>query len=161
MNKSTRIPRSPDPVTLRVLDLACEIQQIPAPTFHERKRAAWICQQFETAGLAKVEIDETGNVYACYPGSGDARPVVISAHLDTVFPLDTDLGLTRSAEHIAGAGIGDNSLGLAGLMGVVWMLETQPARPQGDVWIVANVGEEGLVILKGCARWLTGSAIDR
>jgi len=149
MNPSTRNHRSPDHILLRVLDLACAIQQIPAPTFHERQRAEWIRQQFEAGGLADVEIDDTGNVYARIPGRGDARPLVISAHLDTVFPLDTDLHLIRSAEHIAGPGIGDNSVGLAGLMSLAWLLHARPAHPRGDIWLVANVGEEGLGDLKG------------
>ena len=83
---------------------------------------------------------------------GTARPLVISAHLDTVFPFDTDLQVKRDADKIFGPGIGDNSLGLAGLFGLYWALRQDQAgkRPlPGDVWLVANVGEEGLGDLRG------------
>jgi tripeptide aminopeptidase len=133
----------------QVLDLACEIQQIPSPTFGEGRRAAWVLQQFEAEGLSSAEIDPAGNALARLPGSGSARPLVVSAHLDTVFPLETDLSITRSQAHIAGPGIGDNSLGVAGLLGLAKVLRSRDVRLPGDVWLAANVGEEGLGDLKG------------
>jgi acetylornithine deacetylase/succinyl-diaminopimelate desuccinylase-like protein len=133
----------------QVLDLACEIQQIPSPTFGEGRRAAWVLQQFEAEGLSSAEIDPVGNVLARLPGSGSARPLVVSAHLDTVFPLETDLSIIRSQAHIAGPGIGDNSLGVAGLLGLARLLRNHDVRLPGDVWLAANVGEEGLGDLKG------------
>ena len=90
-----------------------------------------------------------------YPGRARCRPVVVSAHLDTVFPYGTDLQVQREADQVFGPGIGDNSLGLAGLFGLLWALrqkdgqdDGQAALP-GDVWLVANVGEEGLGDLRG------------
>jgi acetylornithine deacetylase/succinyl-diaminopimelate desuccinylase-like protein len=135
--------------TRQVLDLACDIQQIPSPTFGESRRAAWVLEQFRREGLSAGEIDRAGNALACLPGSGSARPLVVSAHLDTVFPLETDLSLTHTPAHIAGPGIGDNSLGVAGLLGLVRLLRAQGMRLPGDLWLAANVGEEGLGDLKG------------
>lgn len=140
----------------RVLDMAIAIQQIPAPTFAESKRAAFVCECFNEAGLADVAIDATGNVYGRLPGRGRAQPVVVSAHTDTVFPAKTNLTVHREADKIHGPGIGDNSLGVAGLFGLVWALATKrPSRPEvkselpGDLWLVANVCEEGLGDLRG------------
>ena len=70
----------------RVLDLACQIQQIPAPTFEEAERAAFVRAQFLAHGLEDVELDDLGNVYARRPGQGEAAPVLVTAHTDTVFP---------------------------------------------------------------------------
>ncbi|MFM8322101.1 MAG: M20/M25/M40 family metallo-hydrolase [Chloroflexota bacterium] len=133
----------------RVLDIAVAIQQVPAPPFAEGQRSAFVRQRFEAEGLNEVTVDELGNVYACLPGGGAARPVVVSAHLDTVFPFDVDLRVRREADKIFGPGIGDNSLGLAGLFGLLWQLHRRSDPLPGDVWLVANVGEEGLGDLRG------------
>lgn len=138
----------------RVLDLAVEIQQIPAPTLSEGARAEFVRQRFQAAGLSasalrQVETDAVGNVLACWPGEGLAPPLVISAHLDTVFPFGTDLSVRRSEDRIHGPGIGDNSLGVAALFGLLWHWQQQMVRLPGDVWLVANVGEEGLGDLLG------------
>ena len=140
-----------DSILDRVLDLACAIQQIPAPTFHEQTRAAFVRDHFAAEGLEGVEMDDIGDVYACLPGRDrQARPVLLTAHLDTVFPAETPLALARSAERIAGPGIGDNSLGVAGLFALVWLARSQPLP--GDVLLAANVGEEGLGDLRGMRR---------
>ncbi len=133
----------------RLLDLACAIQQIPAPTFHERARAEFIRDQFAALGLSGVEVDDLGNVYGRRPG-GAARPMLVTAHSDTVFPADTPLTLARAPDRITGPGIGDNSLGVAGLGALVWALEGE-ALP-GDLLLAANVGEEGLGDLRGMRR---------
>jgi acetylornithine deacetylase/succinyl-diaminopimelate desuccinylase-like protein len=133
----------------RVLDLAAAVQQIPAPAFAEAARAAFICERFQAEGLESVAIDAAGNACACIRGEGRARPLVISAHLDSVFPLATHLALKRFTERLAGPGIGDNALGVAGLLGLHWGLQQRSLRLSGDVWLVANVGEEGLGDLRG------------
>ncbi len=132
----------------RLLDLAVAIQQIPAPTGEETARAAFVKERFAAEGLA-VETDAVGNVYARLPGASSARPVVVSAHLDTVFPANTPLAVQRDAHRIAGPGIGDNSVAVAALLGLVWLLRVENRRLPTDLWLVANVGEEGLGNLKG------------
>lgn len=139
-----------------LLDLVVAIQQIPAPTFDEGQRGEFVRQRFQLEGLCDVSIDPLGNVFGRLPGKGTKAPLVVSAHLDTVFPLGTDLHVTRQAERISGPGIGDNSLGIAGLFGLLWELgarqgENEPPGSDlpGDIWLVANVGEEGLGDLRG------------
>ncbi|UCD42112.1 MAG: M20/M25/M40 family metallo-hydrolase, partial [Chloroflexota bacterium] len=133
----------------RVLELAAEIQQIPAPTFNESQRAKFIHQRFEQENLQDIQIDAIGNVFGRLPGSGSELPVVISAHLDTVFPPDTDLDLRLGTDKISGPGIGDNAIGLAGLIGLLWDLQVDQVPLVSDLWLVANVGEEGLGDLRG------------
>lgn len=133
----------------RVLDLAITIQQIPAPTFAEGRRAQFVHDEFLEEGLADVSIDSLGNVYGRLPGTGTAPALVISAHLDTVFPESTDLRMTHSPERVTAPGIGDNSLGVAGLFGLLWALRRRGVNLDRDVWLVANVGEEGLGDLNG------------
>jgi tripeptide aminopeptidase len=133
----------------KLLELAIQIQQIPAPTFDERARAAFVQQAFGREGLLDVTTDAVGNVYARLPGKGRAAPLVVSAHLDTVFPPGTPLTCTRDGDRLYGPGIGDNSLGVAALFGLVWALRAQDITLPGDIWLVANVGEEGLGNLRG------------
>jgi acetylornithine deacetylase/succinyl-diaminopimelate desuccinylase-like protein len=134
----------------RVIELAVKIQQIPAPTFEEKKRAEFVCALFTEEGLADVSMDDAGNAYGrLKTASANAKPLVVSAHLDTVFPTTTDLTVTRHAGQIHGPGLGDNSLGVAALFGLLWTLRERRVELPGDVWLVANTCEEGLGDLRG------------
>lgn len=137
----------------RIIDLAIQIQQIAAPTFQEQERAKFVRGLFEREGLRDVTMDETGNVYGRWPVDGgqrtEAKPLIVSAHLDTVFPLDMDLSVKRDDDKVFGIGIGDNSLGVAALLGLLWMLLERKAELGGDIWFVANTCEEGLGDLRG------------
>ncbi len=136
-------------ITNQILDLAIRIQQIPSSPFAENERAVFIRDQFEAETLSNIEVDSIGNVYGCFPGEGTKRPIVVTAHSDTVFPKGTDLTIHRDADKISGPGIGDNSLGIAGLLGLLWHLRERGIPLAGDLWLVANVCEEGLGDLKG------------
>ncbi len=134
----------------RLVNLACQIQQIPAPTFHEKARASFLYQCFQNEPLVKqLEFDNAGSVLACIPGSANAAPLVVSAHLDTVFPLETSLAILRTKDKIQAPGIGDNSLGVAALLGLVWMFSENRIQLPGDLWLVGDVCEEGLGNLRG------------
>jgi acetylornithine deacetylase/succinyl-diaminopimelate desuccinylase-like protein len=133
----------------RLLDLAIQIQQVPAPTLHEKQRAEFVRGLFVDEGLQDVAMDSVGNVFGRLAGNGPDRPLIISAHLDTVFAENISLHVTREEGRIYGPGIGDNSLGVAALMGLLWMLRERNLVLPGDVWFVANVGEEGLGDLRG------------
>ena len=136
-------------ISEKTLQLAVDIQQIPAPTFQEQRRAAFIAERFNELNLVDVQVDSLGNIYARRLGAGEARPVILSAHSDTVFPLDTDLSVSLTPGRIQAPGIGDNSLGVAGLFGLLWLLDVRNITLPGDLWLVSNVGEEGLGDLNG------------
>jgi len=148
----------------RVIERAIEIQQIPAPTFDESQRAEFVREKFVEEGLTDVSMDEVGNVYGRISQTSkvegrrsNGKPLIVSAHLDTVFPRETNLGAKRDGELVFGPGLGDNSLGVAALFGLIWLLRERhfdfanaplSATPK-DIWFVANVGEEGLGDLRG------------
>lgn len=132
-----------------IIARAITIQQIPAPTFAEEQRAAYIQEQFESLGLEDVRRDDLHNVYGRVRGSLPGAPVVISAHSDTVFGASQELRVTETDGRVAGPGIADNSLGVAALLTLAETLRVQPLRPRRDIWFVANVGEEGLGDLRG------------
>ncbi len=130
----------------RLIARTCRLQAIPAPTFAESERAAWLRAELESCGVANASLDQLGNVLARIPG-GDPAPVVVSAHLDSVFPCDTTLAVRRDAGRLWGPGVGDNALGLAALGELALDLMADP--PPADVWLAATVGEEGLGNLRG------------
>ncbi len=138
----------------QITDLAIAIQQIPAPTFHEAERAAFVQTQFEAVGLPELFQDELHNVYGRYPSSHPSpfHPVIITAHTDTVFPPGTDLTVRRDGRIIYGPGIGDNAVGVAGILTLARTLLAYDFRCPADIWFVANVGEEGLGDLRGMRR---------
>lgn len=124
------------------------IQQIPAPTFHESRRAAYMRDEMLRIGLDEVSMDEQGNVFARWKG-GDASPLILSAHLDSVHPSDLPLPLEVTTGKISGPGAADNALGLAALLTIGQCLVQHGQRFEGDIWLVADVCEEGLGNLAG------------
>lgn len=127
------------------VEQAIAMQQIPAPTFAERERAEYVAEQFRALGLAQVSIDELYNVYGLLAGKQpDAPAVMISAHTDTVFPQNADLTIRRDGELIYGPGLGDNSVGVAGVLALVEALRREGITPERSLWIVAPSREEGL-----------------
>ncbi len=133
-----------------ILEQIITIQQIPAPTFDEARRARFIEAQFHELGLIDVEQDAIHNVYGRLPGSAPGRPpVIISAHTDTVFPADTDLKVKRVGPLLYGPGIGDNCTGVAGLLQIAAAIRQHAIGHAADIYFVANVGEEGMGDLRG------------
>ncbi len=130
------------------LDEAITIQQIPAPTFDEGARARYVTTRFQAMGLRDVRVDALGNVYGRVAGRQRAKAgLMVSAHMDTVFGKETNLAIQRTETQVVGPGIGDNSLGVAGLLALAELWREQ--SPSRDIWFVANVCEEGLGDLRG------------
>lgn len=135
----------------RIVADAMAIQQIPGPTFDEAQRAAFVRERFaQYERLTDVSIDSVYNVYGRWPGEkSDLPALLISAHMDTVFPLDTDLTLRHEEGRIYGPGLGDNSLGVAALLALLEIVSANRLSPAPDIWFVANSREEGLGDLGG------------
>jgi acetylornithine deacetylase/succinyl-diaminopimelate desuccinylase-like protein len=134
----------------RVLAEALAIQQIPSPTFDEGQRAIYVQDRFRAAGLDFIEIDAVHNVYGCLRSKHPGRAgVLVSAHTDTVFDRQTSLTVNRQNGHVIAPGIGDNSLGVAGLLALMDLLCAHRDRLTADIWFVANSREEGLGDLGG------------
>src|SRR4051794_35021378 len=96
-----------------MIDLQVKVCEIPAPPFHEDERGKELKRLFEQSGLKDVRIDRAGNVIGVRPGKAARPNVVMSAHLDTVFPEGTNVKVTRDGNVLKGAGIGDDCRGLA------------------------------------------------
>ena len=119
---------------------------IPAPPFAESARAAWFAEKFKALGLAEVEVDSEGNVLGLLT-AGEGPYVLLSAHLDTVFPAGTDCVPRDDGRVIHAPGVCDNGAGLSGLLGIAAALKF--AGIELPILFAANVGEEGEGDLRG------------
>ncbi len=144
----------------RVMQWQQELVSIAAPPFGESRRAEWLAERFRELGLQQVEIDSVGNVLGCYPGNrsrADQRCVMLSAHIDTVFPLHTPLAPLLEHNRLEAPGACDNGAGVAGLLAVAAALESCGIELPGDLLFAGNVGEEGEGDLRGM-RYLYGAS---
>ncbi|MCZ6506587.1 MAG: M20/M25/M40 family metallo-hydrolase, partial [Acidobacteria bacterium] len=124
--------------------------EVPAPPFGEVARSEAYRELFEAIGLADVRIDGEGNVLGEI-GSGEPL-VVLSAHLDTVFPAGTDVAVRRDGSLLIGPGIGDDCRGLAVVLAVARAMRRLEIEPVGTIVFVGTVGEEGPGDLRGVKR---------
>jgi len=129
-------------------DQQARLTEIPAPSFQEAVRAAAVKLLLADAGLT-MQSDAVGNTIGELRGANDQEVVVLSAHLDTVFPAGTDVKVRRDGERLLAPGISDNSTGLAALVAIARALHEARIKPQRTILFVADVGEEGEGNLRG------------
>lgn len=136
------------------------VAQIAAPTGEESERGAWIARRFLDCGLTDIHTDGAGNVIGRRTGSGDLQPLAICAHLDTVFPRDTDLSIRRDGERLVGPGINDNGRGLAVMLALAAEIDGVRLRPRHPIEFVATTGEEGVGDLRGAKHYFATRGRD-
>ncbi len=138
-----------------------ELNEIPAPPFKEGARAREFQGRMKALGIADARIDAEGNVIGVRKGTGGGPRLVLSAHLDTVFPEGTDVKVTRKDGKLYAPGIYDDARGLAAVLQVLRTMNALGMRTVGDVIFVGTVGEEELGDLRGVkALFRDDPAID-
>lgn len=125
------------------------ICEIPAPPFKEQERGRYFAARFNELGLSDVHTDSEGNVIGFYRGERDQPMIVLSAHLDTVFPEETDVTVRRVGSRLCAPGIADNCAGLSALIGLIQAMNAAEIKLRGTIAFVATVGEEGEGDLRG------------
>jgi acetylornithine deacetylase/succinyl-diaminopimelate desuccinylase-like protein len=136
----------------QVVEEAVAICEVPAPTFHEARRAEHVARRMREHRLGEPRVDGDGDVICALPGQPGRPTVVVAAHLDTVFGPDVPISVRRDGDRLFAPGIGDNSMALAALLWLGRALGPLPDR--GTLILAANVGEEGLGNLRGArALW--------
>jgi acetylornithine deacetylase/succinyl-diaminopimelate desuccinylase-like protein len=134
-----------------------EFLAIAAPPFEESARALWFLERFRQLGLENPHLDAAGNALAEMRSEASSPAVLLSAHLDTVFPAGTDCTPREDGLRILGPGSCDNGAGLAALLGLAAALKAAKLAPACTILFAANVGEEGEGDLRGM-RHLFSSA---
>jgi tripeptide aminopeptidase len=147
-----------EPQTLEEQVRLCEI---PAPPFGERARGAWFRDRLQELGLHNIRVDAEGNVIGERPGSPGGPVVVLSGHLDTVFPEGTDVTVRPEGSVLHGPGIGDDCRGLAVVLAVARALRENPVPTTGTILFVGTVGEEGKGNLRGVRHLFRSELRDR
>ncbi|MGI5854032.1 MAG: M20/M25/M40 family metallo-hydrolase [Bacillota bacterium] len=125
------------------------ICQVAAPPFQEMERARYVARRLQEAGAENVTVDETPNVYAQISGQHPGPTLMVVAHLDTVFPAETDVTVRQVGNELHAPGVWDDSAALAGLIQLVKGLRMLGTPLRGRLLIVATAGEEGLGDLRG------------
>jgi len=144
------------------------LSAIPAPTGAEGRRAARVAELFREIGLTDVAVDRAGNVHGWIRTNGDRSPVgaqhaaplpapvVLAAHLDTVFGAEVDVAVERRGQRLEGPGISDNARGLAALVTVAEAMVVARVPASRPILFAATVGEEGSGDLRGVKHLLNG-----
>lgn len=135
-----------------------ELVGIPAPTFGEAARAAWFVERFTELGLPNAHVDEAGNAVAelpCQNAVPDSPVILVSAHLDTVFPAGTPVEIRHQNGRLLAPGACDNGAGLSALLGLAAALLEASLSPPVPIVFVANVAEEGEGDLRGMRHLFT------
>jgi len=125
------------------------LTEIEAPPFKEQRRAEAFLARLQALGLRDARIDAEGNVVGLRKGTGQGPKLLVSAHLDTVFPAGTDVTVKEQGGKLHAPGISDNTRGLAVLLSWLKVLNDQKIQTTGDLLFVGNVGEEELGNLRG------------
>lgn len=129
-------------------DTQVRLTEIPAPSFQEEARGVAVEQALTEAGLA-VHTDKVGNVIGELRGTNESEIVLLSAHLDTVFPAGTNVKVHREGNRMTAPGISDNGTGVAALVAIARAMETAHVKPVRTILFAGNVGEEGEGNLRG------------
>jgi acetylornithine deacetylase/succinyl-diaminopimelate desuccinylase-like protein len=138
----------------RIMDWQTELVEIPAPLNSEQARGEWIARRFAEAGLSRIETDAAGNVYGVLEAENHSPEstgpvVVVSAHLDTVFPAGTRLDPVVEGDRLYGPGACDNAAGVVGMLALAFALAEAKDLLRVPLIFVGNVGEEGEGDLRG------------
>lgn len=127
------------------------INEIPAPSRLEEERGRYVAAQMEAEGL-EVSVDGIGNVIGVRRGTGDGPTLVFASHMDTVFPMGTDVTVRRDGDVLRAPGIWDNSAAVANMLAVARAMNAAGIRTRGDVIFIGTVQEE--IGLNGMTYWL-------
>jgi acetylornithine deacetylase/succinyl-diaminopimelate desuccinylase-like protein len=134
----------------QIMNWQQELVAIAAPPFAEGPRAEWLARKFSDLGLEDVSLDEIGNTIGiCRGEESGLECVVLSAHLDTVFPSDTIIEPQLNGTRLSAPGACDNGAGLAALLALAAAMRLVRLQPPCDLIFVGNVGEEGEGNLRG------------
>ena len=138
-----------------IVDEWVQLAETPAPSTKEQVRAKYIRAEMEKLGLTEIRTDDFSNVSGVRKGTGGGPTVVFAAHMDTVFPENTDVKVKRDGDTLRGPGIGDDTSNLMATLEMFRALNRGGVKTKGDLIFLASVQEE--LGLLGAKHWLETS----
>ncbi len=129
--------------------------EIPASPFAERERAKYLCGVFRKFNLEQVKIDKEGNATGLRRGRELHPLLIVSAHLDTVFPVGTNFTVQREGQILRAPGVADDGCGIIALVALLDAMRSCEIETNGSLLFVGTVGEEGEGNLRGARYLLT------
>lgn len=130
--------------------------EIPAPTFDETNRIEFLINRFKEAGLSDHSVDEVGNGSARMIGHGEKKQTILMvAHADTVFSTDTNHTIEVNTETATGPGVADNSVGMATLASIPFLLDKLDISLEHDLMLVGVTRSLGHGDLEGLRYYLS------
>lgn len=134
--------------------------EIPAPTFKEKNRVKFILDRFDESGLTDSSIDGAGNGVGVLSGSEGEHAILLNAHADTIFSEKTDHTMEVHSDSITGPGVADNSLGLAALVTLPYILEDLDIKLKNDLVLLAGVKSLARGNLEGIHFFLENNTMN-
>lgn len=135
------------------------VAEIPAPTFHERRRMEFLLERFNEYQLQNCSTDETGNALGILPGQTGERNILIVAHMDTAFSEQVDHTLIIQPDTVIGTGVGDNSLGVATVATLPIVLEQLGIELDSNLILMGSSRSLGKGDIEGIRFFLNNAEV--
>lgn len=154
MNRPTELRNLLAPYQELLLSNALLLGEFPAPSGSEEHRINFVAERLST--LQDVTIDEQGNLQAIIPGSNPDLNILIAAHADTLLNLRPDQRVTLNCgpEAITGAGLADNTIGLAALATIPDLLDKLGIKTEANIILLAHTKSQNSHDLAGLRFFL-------
>lgn len=142
-----------------ILANAVMVGEIPAPTFREEARIEYVRNRFAEAGLQSISADEMNNASGILPGKTGERNILVVAHADTVHDESVSHTMQVSPDAVTGAGIADNSIGLASVLSLPWILDRLGIHLESNLVLQASSRTLGRGDLSGLGFFLDNTTV--
>lgn len=136
------------------------VGEIPSPTFGEEEKVKFLLQRFDEAGLTETSIDDCGNGVGVLAGKNSDDSILLNAHIDTIFSSKVDHTMQFKSDSITGSGVADNSLGVAVLATLPYILEDLDIRFDKNLIFLGGVKSLGRGNLEGIKFFLNNSTFS-
>ncbi|MDA3950642.1 MAG: M20/M25/M40 family metallo-hydrolase [Spirochaeta sp.] len=133
--------------------------EIPAPTFDEQMRTQFLLDRLNEYELQNTSTDEAGNALGILPGKSGDGNILVVAHMDTVFPAKVDHTVSIEPNVVSGAGIGDDSLGLAAMMTLPVLLNRLGIELKNNLILMGSARSLGRGDIEGIRFFLDNKSV--
>lgn len=130
------------------------VSQIPAPSFSEEQRAAFIHDRFIESGITDPYIDDLGNVIGHIKGKNSDRTILLSAHMDTLFDSTVDHNVSITTDRATGTAIADNGMGATTLLSLPDILNRLSLEFNADIYFLATAASKEQGDLAGMRHFM-------